>query len=130
MLIDPIEEFFAGYSSDVQAISRKLRTMVKSAMPQANEILFTSHNHIGYSFSESMGDRICYICPMKDCVRLGFMGGAHLADPDQMLEGTGKQLRHVKIRTLKDASHPALKRLVKAAWVDAKKQMKEKKGGC
>jgi len=62
MMIDPIEEFFAGYSPDVQAISRKLRAMVKSAMPQANEILFASHNHIGYSFSESMGDRICYIC--------------------------------------------------------------------
>jgi len=57
---------------------------------------------------------------MKDYGRLGFMGGAQLADPDQVLEGTGKRLRHVKIKTLKDASHPALKRLVKAAWVDAK----------
>ena len=117
---DPIEEFFALYPPDVQAISRKLRAMVKSAMPpQANEVLFASQNHIGYSFTESMRDLICYICPMKDYVRLGFMFGTHLPDPDQMLQGTGKRLRHVKVRTLKDAGHPALERLVQAAWADA-----------
>src|SRR5437899_1085436 len=117
---DPIEEFFAGYPPDVQAISQKLRAMVKSAMPpQANEVLFASQNHIGYSSTESMRDRICYICPMKDYVRLGFMFGTHLADPDQLLVGTGKRLRHVKVRSVQEASNPALERLVEAAWTDA-----------
>jgi hypothetical protein len=37
---DPIDTFLAGYSPDVQIISRTLRAMVKRAMPQANEILF------------------------------------------------------------------------------------------
>jgi hypothetical protein len=123
---DPIEEFFAGYSPDVQAVSRKLRAMVKSAMPQANEVLFASQNHIGYLFTESSGDRICYICPMKDYVRLGFMFGGQLPDPEQMLEGTGKRLRHVKVRTPDAASHPALERLVEAAWADAETRMKKK----
>jgi hypothetical protein len=40
-MTDPIDTFLAGYSSDVQVISRTLRAMVKSAMPQANEILLT-----------------------------------------------------------------------------------------
>ena len=116
-MVDPIEQFLAGYPPDVQAISRQLRAMVKSHMPErAKEVLFASQNHIGYSLSESMRDRICYICPMKDYVRLGFMFGGYLADPDQMLEGTGKRLRHVKVRTLEAASHPALERLVEAAW--------------
>jgi hypothetical protein len=38
-MTDPIDTFLADYSSDVQIISRTLRVMVKSATPQANEIL-------------------------------------------------------------------------------------------
>jgi hypothetical protein len=125
-ILDPIETFLAGYSPEVQASSRKLRAMVKSAMPQAQEILVARHNYIGYSFSASTGDRICYICPMKDYVRLGFMFGTHLVDPEQMLEGTGKRMRHVKVKTMNDASHPALKRLAEAAWADALTHMKKK----
>ncbi len=125
-MLDPIEAFFANYSSEVQDISRKLRAMVKSAMPHAHEILYVNHNHIGYSFTESMDDRICYICPMKDYVRLGFMFGTHLADPNQMLIGEGKRLRHVKVKTVNDASNEALERLVEEAWMDAVSHMKKK----
>ena len=126
-MLDPFEAFFAGYPPDVQAISRKLRAMVRGTMPEANEVLFARHNHIGYSFTESMHDRVCYICPLQDYVRLGFDFGGHLADPERMLEGTGKRMRHVKVRTLKEADNPVLKQLVEAAWADAITHMKTKK---
>ncbi len=104
-----------------------LCAMVKSAMPQAHEVLFASHNHIGYSFSsESMADRICYVCPMKDYVRLGFMFGTHLAEPEQLLVGEGKRLRHVKVRSVQEARRPALRQLVEAAWADALAHMKKR----
>src|SRR5579863_9170731 len=115
-MLDPYEAFFAGYTPDVQAISRELRAMVRGTIPEANEILFARHNHIGYLFTESMQDRVCYICPLKDYVRLGFDFGGQLADPERLLEGTGKRMRHVKVRTLKEAENPALKQLVEAAW--------------
>ena len=123
---DPIEAFFAGYSSEVQAICRTLRTMVRSGMPEAKEVLFARHNHTGYLFTESMHDRVCDICPLKDYVRLGFDYGGYLADPEQMLEGTGKRMRHVKVRTVKEAENPALKHLVEAAWAYAITHMKKK----
>ena len=47
-------------------------------------------------------------------------------DPDHMLVGTGKRLRHVKVRTAQDASNPALQHLVEAAWADALTHMKKK----
>lgn len=126
-MLDPFEAFFAGYTPDVRAISRELRAMVKGGMPEANEVLFARHNHIGYLFTESMRDRVCYICPLKDYVRLGFDYGGHLADPERILEGTGKRMRHVKVRTLKEADNPALKQLVEAAWANAITHMKTKK---
>ncbi|SRR6266581_5488781 len=125
-MTDPIEEFLAGYSPEMQAISRTLRAMVKHAMPQANEVLFARDNHFAYGMSESMRDRIVYICPMRDYVRLGFMFGTHLADPGQMLVGEGKRLRHVKVKTVQEASQPALERLVEAAWEDAQTHMLKK----
>src|SRR5215831_743 len=123
---DPIEEFFGGYPPDVQAISRKLRAMVNAAMPDSKETLYANQNHLGYSATGSYADRIVYICMLKDYVRLGFMWGAHLPDPNQILVGDGKRLRHVKVYTLKEAEKPAREKLVVAAWADAPTRIKKK----
>ena len=106
----------------MQAISHMLRDMVRTAMPAAIEVLYAKHNHIGYGLSESMADRIAYICPMKDYVRLGFMFGGEPPDSQRLLAGEGKRLRHVKVWSVKEARNPALKRLVKAAWTDPRMQ--------
>lgn len=118
-MADAIEVFLARYSPEVQAISRELREVTRRAMPQAREVLYAKQNHFAYLLSESLHDCICYICPMKDYVRLGFMFGTHLADPERLLVGEGKRLRHVKVRTIEEARRPALERLVAAAWADA-----------
>jgi hypothetical protein len=116
---DPIETFLSTYPPQIQSISRTLRAIANATMPGANELLFASQNHFAYSTSQSAHHIIVYICPMKEYVRLGFMFGAGLPDPDQMLVGEGKRLRHVKVRTLDEANNPALRHLVEAAWADA-----------
>jgi len=42
------------------------------------------------------------------------------------LIGEGKRLRHVKVKTVNDASNEALERLVEEAWMDAVSHMKKK----
>ena len=123
---DAIEEFLARYPDDIQTISRTLRALVKRTMPQAHEYLVARHNHFGYATSDAARDRFMYICPMKDYVRFGFYYGGQLDDPEQLLEGEGKRLRHIKVRTMQEAKQPALKRLVKAAWTEAKMQKQKK----
>lgn len=54
--------------------------------------------------------------------KTGFFWGGNLPDPDRLLPGTDKRLRHVKVRTLKEADQPGLKDLVEAAWADAEAQ--------
>jgi hypothetical protein len=121
-LADAIDDFFAGYPPEPRAISRKLRTMARRAMPAANELLFTSQNHVAYSVSQSRAGTIVYICPLKDYVRLGFMYGTYLPDPQGMLMGEGKRLRHVKVRHAQDADDLALEQLVQAAWAEAERR--------
>jgi len=45
----------------------------------------------------------------KSHVNLGFYHGASLNDPAGLLEGTGKKLRHVKVRNMSEAKNPVLK---------------------
>lgn len=44
-----------------------------------------------------------------------FWRGTTLRDPTRLLEGTGKNLRHVKMRTLADSTAPAFVALVREA---------------
>jgi hypothetical protein len=48
----------------------------------------------------------------KDHVICIFLRGTALSDPGKLLEGTGKSVRHVKLRTTADVRRPGLKKLI------------------
>lgn len=110
-----ITVFLARYPTAIREVSEYLRRVMKQAMPQARETLYAGQNHLGYGFRGRMSERICYICPMRDYVRLGFMFGATLPDPGGLLAGEGKRLRHIKIRSMSDAQNPSIVALIEAA---------------
>ncbi|MCC6802848.1 MAG: DUF1801 domain-containing protein [Anaerolineae bacterium] len=127
-MTDPIDEFLDRYPPDIKAISLALRAQVNKVMPDADEILYASQNHVDYSLTESSRDRIVYICPLQNYVRLGFWFGAHLPDPDHLLVGEGTRLRHIKIRALEEVQRPAIDALLASAWTHAVTHMKKKPG--
>ena len=51
-------------------------------------------------------------------MNVGFFRGAQLADPAGILEGSGKQMRHVKLKPGKDFDAPFLAKLVARAYAD------------
>jgi hypothetical protein len=111
---DPIEELFKKYPADIQTIGRKLRSAVKSTMPEAYESIY--HGALSYSLSPSVFERLVYLVFEKGYIRLGFNFGGYLPDPTHLLQGEGKRLRHVKFPSLGQASQPELQHLVQAAW--------------
>ena len=52
---------------------------------------------------------------LREWVNLGFYQGVDLADPKELLEGTGARMRHVKIRSIDGAKRPEVGALIKAA---------------
>lgn len=58
----------------------------------------------------------CYIAPLKDSVNLGFYKGTSLADPQRLLRGTGKTLRHLKLKEMEDIQVDALTTLLEEAY--------------
>lgn len=123
---EAIAEFLAGYPPQVQTVSREICAMVRRAMPGAHEIVYATQNHIGYGTSESRRDLVCYVCPLRDYVRLGFMYGTSLDDPERLLVGEGVRLRHIKIRSLEEARRPAIEDLVRNAWAEATQRLAAK----
>ena len=57
-------------------------------------------------------------------VGVEFWRGSTIPDPDHLLEGTGKNLRHVKVRTLEEASSPPFVRLIRRAVLLDQKEPK------
>ena len=55
---------------------------------------------------------VCYLAATKAYVSLGFFNGAALFDPGARMEGTGKKMRHVKVKKVDDILRERF-----AAWI-------------
>ena len=54
---------------------------------------------------------------------VGFFGGSELDDPRGLLEGTGRSMRHVKLRPGRDVDDRALTSLIEQAYADLKERL-------
>jgi hypothetical protein len=91
------------------------RELILKTVPGAQEKVYLGWRTIGYSATESMKDAVCAIDPQRTRINLVFYHGVDLPDPGGLLDGTGKNMRHVKIATSKQLHSRALKALLKAA---------------
>lgn len=64
-----------------------------------------------------------YVDAFKAHVNVGFFGGAELDDPNGLLEGTGKFMRHVKLRPESEVDATALLKLINTAYTDMKERL-------
>ena len=68
-----------------------------------------------------MSEHYAYIAVLGSHVNLGFYHGASLTDPSGLLEGSGRDLRHVKVRNVASAKDPAITALLREAIADRKR---------
>ena len=94
----------------LQKLARGLRSLVKASVPGTK----TTVNSWGIPTFETDVPFCFYMIGMKH-VTFGFHYGTSLHDPERLLEGTGKNIRHVKLRTPQDLEQKGLKELVIAA---------------
>ncbi len=95
-----------------------MRAVLFKSIP--NEKVFLGWSTIYYSLTGSTRDLIIAIGPMPNRLNLYFARGVDLDDPNELLEGTGKKMRHVKISESKQIRSRALKALIKHAVAIAK----------
>ncbi|HEX6543993.1 MAG TPA: DUF1801 domain-containing protein [Ktedonobacterales bacterium] len=111
---EAIDELFPTTSEPVRDILAQVRGMVRDSLPDATEIFY--HGSLGYGPTASGFDRILYVAPQNGYVNLGFFYGTEIPDPQGLLEGSGRRMRHTKIKSVLAAQNPALIPLVREAW--------------
>lgn len=88
-------------------VAQELRRLVKNTVPGSRETI----NPWGIPTFDFHGP-ICLLMVGKNHVTFGFTRGTSLADPGRLLEGTGKNLRHVKLKETAQVRDPNLRRLI------------------
>jgi len=99
---------------DVADIARALRLTVLEGFPDAVETFDRGDGLLAFGTGGSMRDFSFAIIPHKAHVNLQLADGADLPNADGRIEGTGKRVRHVKIRSVEDARAPWVKAAIAA----------------
>ncbi|GAB3909082.1 hypothetical protein GCM10028803_46050 [Larkinella knui] len=110
-----VETFLADYKPEVRDLTLKVRELVRSILPEAHESVHTGYKTITYGTGPRMSDEICYIAPLTSSVNLGFLYGTKLPDPNGLLKGTGKLLRHIKFASPEEVTTPGITDLLEIA---------------
>src|SRR6266576_1138767 len=94
-------KFLKPYDPAIQDLALRLRDLVLEEMAPCHENIYDAYSAvaIGYGWSEHLRDGVFHIAVYTNHVNLGFNYGATLPDPLGILQGNGKQIRHLTIKT-------------------------------
>src|SRR5688572_23836828 len=111
-------EFLYRYDPGVQSLALKLRKVVHEEMAPCHEYIFEMRSKVVLLYGAServIADGICNIGVFPRHVTLGFPRGTELRDPAGVLRGTGKGMRHVRLKQASDLSRPEIRELLRQA---------------
>lgn len=103
------------HGGELGAIARHWFEVLRSCGDDVREVL-----HDGHPTACVAEAAFAYVNAFRAHVNVGFFHGAEIADPDGLLEGSGKFMRHVKLRPEQDIDAKALLKLVETAYSDMK----------
>ena len=116
---DPaIENWMKTHGGELGAIAQHWFEVIRNRGDDVREVL-----HDGHPTACVGNAAFAYVNAFRDHVNVGFFRGAEIADPKGVLEGTGKVMRHVKLRPGHDFDATALTKLVETAYTDMKERV-------
>ncbi len=120
MLYSPpkdLNTFLKPYNPKIRELALALRQLVLDELAPCHENIYDAYSAValGYGPTARLRDGICHIAVYTGHVNLGFNFGATLLDPNGLLEGSGSQIRHIKIKALADLDRPELRSYLRQA---------------
>ena len=116
---DPaIEAWMHAHPGELGALARCWFEVMRGCGDDVRELLHDGHP------TACIGDAAFgYVNAFTAHVDVGFFRGAEIDDPRRLLEGTGRFMRHVKLRPGRDVDAVALARLIETAYTDMKERL-------
>lgn len=109
---------------DLKLVVINLKKLIIEIDPESCEVVRPGDRAATYGVGpKKMSEGYCYIIPHKNWVNLGFYKGAHLEDPAKLMEGTGKNMRHVKIRSVEEVEKEEIVNLIVQAVQERKEAL-------
>ena len=117
-----LDVFISKLEPKTQTLIRATRKALRRRLPTANELVYDNYNFfvIGYSSTARPSDGLVSIAAGANGVALSFYWGATLPDPQNVLLGSGRQNRFVRIDSAATLRRPEVKSLITAAIAQAK----------
>jgi hypothetical protein len=116
-----IDRWWSTKPPELSSLARTWFEVMKMCGPDVNESL-----HNGYPAACLEVYPFSYVDSFRSHINVGFYYGAFLPDPQGILIGTGKRMRHVKVTLDNQVDSRALKKLIEGSYQDLKIRLSEK----
>jgi len=118
---DPaVDAWFAAGDDERRGFVRPWFDRMRACGPDVRELLHDGHP------TACVGDAAFgYVNAFSAHANVGFFHGAELPDPAGLLEGSGRWMRHVKLRWGHPVDAAALSDLIAAAYGDIRSRLEE-----
>jgi hypothetical protein len=113
-----VETWLGDGPIDLRSIARKWFVQMRECGDDVRELM-----HDGCPVACVKDAPFGYVNSFKSHVNVGFFHGAALEDPAGLLQGSGKRMRHVKLKPGTELNVPALCQIVDAAYLDIKARL-------
>ncbi len=108
--------FLEAYDRPIADLVLALREIILEEVPDASESIYQVYTvAIWFGLSGKMKDMFCYIATNARHINLGFPRGSTLPDPNRLLEGDGKAMRHIKLTSQLDLERSFVRRYIQAS---------------
>jgi hypothetical protein len=114
------EEWLKTKPKDLQSLATHLYQQLQTCCP---DVILKFHDDYPIGCVENIP--FAYVNVYTKHINIGFFYGAFFFDEHQLLQGTGKRMRHVKITPDQPSNNPMINTFLRTAYLDIKKRMNE-----
>ena len=109
--------FIAKYTPEIGALGRAALAKMRARLPGAVELVYDNYNALAIAFgpTERASEAILSIALYPRWISLFFLDGVNLPDPQKLLRGSGKKVRHIVLEDAAALDRPAVQALIARA---------------
>jgi hypothetical protein len=109
-----LEALLKKCTPEMAALASRVLAKLRQRLPGAVEFVYDKPRSlvVGFGPTEKPSDAILSIEVYREWLNLYFLDGAVMPDPDGMLQGAGKRVRHIKVRDAAVLDDPRVQSLI------------------
>ena len=117
-----LDGFLDKYLPEIAAQARACLKILRSRLPGAVQLVYDNYNAlvIGFGPSEKPSEAVFSLVLYPRYLRLFFLQGTKVPDPDGLLQGSGNVVRHIRLREPTDLNRPDVREVMAAAMETAR----------